>query len=84
MSLTLRAYEIVQDSFISNEEFVMLRIADAWPKEYSKAVETMLEEDANADADGIPNLSMVCEAVASKDEKRFLGDLVRFVQELDE
>lgn len=82
MSLTDRAYEIAQDAFVSNEEQIMLRIAASWPKEYKKAIATMLREDSDADPDGIPNLSMVCEVVPKSQEDMFLKDLAQFVREL--
>lgn len=82
MSLTDRAYEIAQDVFDSNEDQIMLRIAKAWPKEYKKAIATMLRENADTDPDGIPNLSMVCEVVPKNQEEKFLKDLAQFIREL--
>lgn len=82
MSLTKRAYEIVQDAFVSNEDQIISRVAETWPKEYQKATSIMVSEDPNADPKSGPNLSMVCESVKAADEKRFLDDLRKFVNEL--
>ena len=80
MSLTNRAYEIAQDFFESNEEQIMLLIAKAWPEEYKKAFTTMMCEDPEADPNGIPNLSMVCEVIPKALEEKFLKNLKQIIR----
>jgi hypothetical protein len=71
-NLTTRAYEIVQDWMLSNEDFVMMKVKEGWPVEYAKAVEVSKTEDDSIDDDHVPNLSIVCEQVIAEDEERFL------------
>jgi len=70
--LTTRAYEIVQDWMLSNEDFVMMKIKEGWPAEYAKAVEVSKSEDDSIDDDHVPNLSIVCEQVSPEEEEQFL------------
>ncbi len=82
MSLTERAYEIAEDAFIRNEDFIMQRISEFWPDEYERGKQAVLEHDPDAAEDLVPNLSFVCEEVAEPLHEKFLKDLQRICDSL--
>ncbi len=59
MSLTDRAYEIAEDAFIRNEDFIMQRISEQWPKDYELGKHSMLEDDPDAGEDLVQYLGFV-------------------------
>lgn len=77
--LTSRAYDIVEGWFEHNEGEILLALAESWPNEYESAKRIALAEDSDFDMDeGMPNLSMLCEAIQDKSHEDFL-DTVRAV-----
>jgi len=74
--LTSRAYEIVDGWFEHMEGEILLALADSWPTEYESAKRIALAEDPYFDMDeGMPTLSMLCEAIQDKSHEDFLDTL---------
>jgi hypothetical protein len=83
MTLTERAYAVVEDHFGDHEDAIILELRDRWPVEYARAVVAQHEDDPDGyDADGPPNLSFICDCISASDEARFLADLQEIVDGL--
>jgi hypothetical protein len=76
MTLTTRAYAVVEEHFGDDEDAIILELRDRWPIEYARAVVAQHEDDPDGyDGHSPPNLSCICDCVSASDEVRFLADL---------